>query len=456
MNIYLYNTLSHSKELFKEIQEGKVSMYHCGPTVYDSVHIGNLRTFIFSDILRRIFEYNGYDVMQVMNITDVDDKTIKRSKDEGVTLQDLTEKYKSIFLEDIASLNILRPKKILDATDHISEMIEMIEIMLKNGNAYKASDGIYFKISTSKDYGQLAGIKMTSKTEERIANDDYDKDNPRDFVLWKFSNNEDEPSWPSPFGKGRPGWHIECSAMSTKELGQTIDIHTGGVDLIFPHHVNEIAQSESVSNKQFVNYWLHGGFINVQDEKMSKSKKNFIKLNDLREEQISPLSYRYWLLTAHYRTQVNFTFENVKAGQTALIRLINQFILLGHEDGDINNEYKNSFNQATNDDLDMPKAISIVWSLLKDKNISNKDKRATMLDFDKVLGFNLNEITKTFKMSDSQNEEEPTEEIKALVEAREEARKNKKWDMADALRDEMLARGWNVIDSDSGPKIVKA
>lgn len=442
--IYLHNTLSDKKELFKPLKENNVSMYHCGPTVYDTVHIGNLRTFVFNDILRRVFEFNGYEVTQVMNVTDIDDKTIRRSKEEKVSLKELTQKYEQAFLSDIKALNIQLPHKLPRATDHIQDIIEMITVLIDKGFAYTTKDGVYFSISKSEGYGTITHLNLKGETHERIENDEYDKENPRDFSLWKFQTEEDgNNSWEAPFGKGRPGWHIECSAMSIDALGETLDIHTGGADLLFPHHTNEIAQSEAATGKHFVNYWLHGAFVNVDDAKMAKSKGNFFKLADLLEEQISPLAFRYWLLTAHYRTQVNFTWEALKASQTALFRLIQHYIDLGSEIGSLNNEYVEKFTAVTNDDLDLPKAVALTWELLKDKNVTEADKKATLLEFDRVFGFNLKNVAIQF-------ETQVPAEVIALAEAREEARKAKEWDKADALRKEIETRGFTIKDTEKG------
>lgn len=449
MTIELYNTLSEKKETFTPSKKGVVSMYQCGPTVYDTAHIGNLRTYVFNDIVRRVFEYNGFDVDQVMNITDIDDKTIKKSQAEKKSLHEVTTYYESLFLNDLKALNILIPKKILRATEHIPAMIEMIEKLLVQGTAYKASDGIYFSITKSADYGKLAHIEKRNETVERIANDEYDKENPRDFALWKFHTPEDDDVFfDAPFGKGRPGWHIECSAMSMEALGETIDVHTGGTDLIFPHHTNEIAQSEAVTHKTFVRYWLHGAFMNVNDEKMAKSKGNFLKLADLQEVSISPLAFRFWLLSAHYRTQINFTVEAVKAAQTALIRLIEHFAELGDATGVVNALYKERFTNFINNDFDMPQAVALAFELMKDKTLSPEDKRATMLHFDTIFGLNLSLLDMTAT-------EDIPAEVSALADAREEARKAKEFEKADALRQEILSRGFEVKDTPSGPKIVK-
>lgn len=454
MAIKITNTLSGNKDEFKPLVEGKVGIYNCGPTVYDTAHIGNLRTFVMYDIVRRVFEYNGYFVTQVMNITDVDDKTIRRSKEQKISLEELTRHYETLFLADIHSLNILTPNKLLSARDHVKDMIEMISVLLENGIAYQSKDGIYFSIGMSKNYGQLAKLKIaatdSSTLRERITNDEYEKENPRDFALWKFVNDTgNEIFWDASFGKGRPGWHIECSAMATRALGPTIDIHTGGSDLIFPHHTNEIAQSEAATGKTFANYWMHGAFMNVQDEKMAKSKGNFLKLADIEEAGISPIAYRYWLLTSHYRTPVNFTIEAVKGAQNAFIRLIETFVRLqdvslGHEHEHIHvsatpRDYKAEFLAKINDDFNMPEAVALVWELIKDHGMEAKDKVALMLDFDRVLGLGLHAVV------DIQKEEIPME-ITALAEAREEARKAKEFEKADALRKEIEERGFEIKD----------
>ncbi len=468
--IYIHNTLSGTKEEFKPITKGAVSMYNCGPTVYNTVHIGNLRTFVMDDIIRRVFEYEGYAVTQVMNSTDVDDKTIRNSIAEKKTLLEFTRHYEALFLADIHTLNILTPHHFLRATEHIKEMIDMIIALLEKGIAYPTKDGIYFSIGMFPEYGKLAGIKLTDEVRERIANDEYEKENPRDFALWKFySQGDGEVFWEASFGKGRPGWHIECSAMSISALGSTFDIHTGGIDNIFPHHVNEIAQSEAATGKHFVNYWIHGAFMNVNDEKMAKSKGNFLKLADLEEAGISPLAFRYWLLTSHYRSQVNFSLEAVRGAQNAFIRLIEAFIdystvehihddhhhhhaqVAEHAGGMVN--YRAQFKKAVTDDFNMPEAVALVWKLIKDPTIEHSEKSALMLDFDKVLGLGLAGVLEMTK-----NETEiPTDipvEVTTLLEAREEARKGKEWDKADALRKEIESRGYKVKDTETGAKLV--
>jgi cysteinyl-tRNA synthetase len=454
-NIYLHNTLSGKKELFKPIKPGVVGMYHCGPTVYDAAHIGNFRTFVMSDILRRVFEYNDYAVTQVMNITDVDDKTIRRAREEKKSLTDLTRHYEKVFLDNLHSLNILTPTKLLRATENIDGMISLVQKLLEKDFAYKTDDGIYMSIEKVKGYGELARLDLATEKKSRIASDEYDKESPQDFALWKFKKPDDgENHWSAPFGDGRPGWHIECSAMAMEALGSTIDIHTGGTDLIFPHHTNEIAQSESATGKKFAHYWLHGGFMNVKDEKMSKSKGNFLKLADLENASISPLAFRYWLLTAHYRSLVNFSLEAVSGAQNAYIRLVEAFMGWKSDvPGSIDVDFQGKFKAAINDDLNMPEAIALAWQLVKDHHMSPADKRATMLDFDRVFGLGLAAVD---TMDDSPvSIESLPPEIFALSEARQDARTEKDWQKADALRVEIESRGYSVKDTDDGAIIKK-
>ncbi len=447
MDIFLHNTLSHKKEKFEPQVEGEVSMYHCGPTVYNTPHIGNYRTFIMNDIIRRVFEYNSYKVNQVMNITDVDDKTIRGSKEAGIPLETFTRKYEDLFLEEIKSLNFLIPNHITRATEYISQMIGMIEILLNKEIAYVSNDGIYLSVSKVPQYGKLADLDLSKLSKERITNDNYDKDNARDFALWKFRTAEDGPvSWKAPFGEGRPGWHIECSAMSKAVLGDTIDIHTGGIDLIFPHHTNEIAQSECTTGKQFVRYWIHGGFINVSDQKMAKSAGNFYRLDQLKEMMISPLGFRYWLLTSHYRSPVNFTEEAVLGAQNALIKLI-KFVMRVQNTGSINDKYKVEFNRIINDDFNMPEAIALAWKVVADDTLSDEDKKATLLDFDQVFGLGLGTVPVQEKV-------DIPPEIQVLVELRQKARQDKDWAKSDAIRKEIQDRGFDIIDKKDGQEIV--
>ena len=458
MDIRIYNTLTGEKETFKPIKERVVGIYNCGPTVWDTAHIGNFRTFIMDDIIRRVFEYFEYNVKQVMNITDIDDKTIKRSIEENKSLEELTKYYERLFLEDLESLNILIPRYLLRAKDNIEEMIEMISTLLDKGIAYKAKDGVYFSIENFPEYGKLANLKLDKEVKERIINDNYDKDNPRDFSLWKFHTEDDgDVYYEAPFGKGRPGWHIECSAMAKKALGETIDIHTGGIDLIFPHHTNEIAQSEVCNGKTFARYWIHGAFININGDKMSKSKGNFLKLQDIKDENISPLAFRYWILTSHYRSLIDFSIETLQASQTAFLRLLEAYIDLSNSDSsemhehnhnhgkEMEIDYKKEFERAISNDFNMPEALALTWNMIKDHNIDNKKKLKLLTDFDKVLGLNLERLSRI--------KVEIPDEILALSETREEARINKEWEKSDALREEIENRGYILKDTENGVEI---
>ena len=449
MDIFLQNTLTGKKEEFKPIKEGQVSMYNCGPTVYDYAHIGNFRTFIFTDILRRMFEYNGYLVNGVMNITDIDDKTIKKSMAENVSLETLTQKYEDLFFQDMASLNISRLPKTPRATENIDEMIKLIQKMLNNKTAYASSDGIYFDITKSPGYGTLANLKLENRTKERIANDEYDKANPRDFSLWKFYSEEDgDTVYEAPFGKGRPGWHIECSAMSMREFGETIDIHTGGQDLIFPHHTNEIAQSEAVTGKPFVHYWVHGGFITIDSKKMSKSLGNIFTLEDLKNKNIDPIAYRYFVLGAHYSTLLNFTWEALEGAQTALRKLRSLVSKMPFDKVSQRaslTQYKEKFLGFINNDLDTPKVLALVWEIIKDESLSDSSKRELILDFDKVLGLKL----------DLKEKIEISEEIKILIAERDKSREEKDFAKSDELRKKIESFGFEVMDTPQGTKIEK-
>jgi cysteinyl-tRNA synthetase len=456
-DIYLYNTLSRSKELFKAITPNKVGIYNCGPTVYDQAHIGNLRSYVFADILRRTFKYNNYDVHQVINITDVghlssdgddgDDKMSKALIRLGMemnleSMRKVGTVYFDKFVADLTELHIELPENFPRASDHIAEDIELIKELDKKGISYTTSDGVYFDTSKFPSYGKLGNIKVENQKEGSRVAVNTEKKNSIDFALWKFNSNL---GWDSPWGKGFPGWHLECSAMSRKYLGQPFDIHTGGIDHISIHHNNEIAQSEAAYDVPLSNYWMHNEFVLLENNKMAKSAGDFITLNTLLEESISPLAYRYWLLTAHYRSPVNFGFETVLAAQTALIRLMIT-VRDYPEGGAINTVYQNNFNILINDDLDTPRALALVWELVKDGKITDADKRATLIDFDRVLGLNLASLSPVA--------EEPIPiEVQALADAREEARKDKDWVKADALREEIELRGFEIIDTEKGIKI---
>jgi cysteinyl-tRNA synthetase len=457
MEIQLYNTLSRKKEAFVALKKGKVSMYHCGPTVYDHAHIGNLRSYVFADILRRAFEYNGYNVHQVINITDVghltsdadegEDKMSKALEREHKPLtleamQEVGTTYFQAFVEDLKQLHIELPQEFPRASEHIQEDIYLIQELEKKGIAYTTSDGVYFDTAQFPSYGKLGNIQLEHLKQGSRVTVNTEKKNPIDFALWKFDSTL---GWDSPWGKGFPGWHLECSAMSRKYLGQPFDVHTGGIDHIPTHHNNEIAQSEAAYSAPLARYWLHNEFVIQNGGKMAKSAGGFLTLKRLTDESLSPLAYRYWLLTAHYRSPVNFTHEALQAAQTALIRLMTQ-VREYPEGGHSNTEYQHRFTTAINDDLDTPKTVALVWELAKDQTVSDADKRATILDFDRVLGLDL------AALSPLQEEPIPAE-VTALAEAREEARTEKDWKKADALREEIEARGFEVMDTPQGIKI---
>jgi cysteinyl-tRNA synthetase len=450
MAFQLYNTLTRKKEVFQPLHPDEVTFYSCGPTVYNYPHIGNYRAYFFADILKRVLQYEGYNVKHIMNLTDIDDKTILNSQKEGKSLKDFTEFYTGVFLEDVKSLNFLLPNKFTKATDYIDQMVEIIEKLLHKGLAYKSDDGsVYFNIRKFQNYGKLSNLVLENQKENaggRIATDEYEKDNVQDFALWKAWDEKDgDVFWETSLGKGRPGWHIECSAMSMANLGEQIDIHTGGVDNIFPHHENEIAQSEGVTDKQFVKYWMHNEWVLVDQKKMAKSSNNFYTLRDLMAKGFHPLSYRLWLLMANYRTRVNFTWETLEGAETALKRLYRAYLELGSDVGVIAQEYQQKFKNFIEDDLDTPQALALVWDLLKDENVSKEDKKATLLDFDKVLGLGLEDL----------REEIIPEEVMKLVEEREQARQNKDFQKSDELREKIHSLGYVVKDSDAGYKIEK-
>jgi len=457
MKLKLYNTLTRKKEIFKPIRWFKkiVSMYACGPTVYDYAHIGNLRSYVFADILRRILMYNKYRVWQVINITDVghltsedaeaEDKVAAKARKERKSAWEIAEFYTEAFKSDFIKLNCLEPKRWAVATDHIKEMIKLIQKLEQKGVTYKTADGIYFDTSKIDDYGKLAQLDIKGlEAGKRV--ELGEKKNPTDFALWKFSpkHKKRDMEWESPWGKGFPGWHIECSAMAIKYLGETMDIHTGGIDHIPVHHTNEIAQSEIATGKRFVNYWLHGEFLILDKERMAKSIGNIITLKDLKEQGYDPLDYRYFLLGAHYRTPLTFSWDALEAGQNAFKKLKREFLSWQQVDGQVLETWEEKFHQAINDDLNMPQALAVMWDLVKSKE-KNADKRETLLKFDLVLGL---------KLKDLNPEAIPTE-IKELAEKRLEARKQKDFELADSYRKEIQVLGWEIEDTEDGYELVK-
>ncbi len=456
MSFLIYNTLTKKKEEFKPIKEGFVGMYTCGPTVYSHPHIGNWRACVFSDLLRRSLEYAGYQVTQIMNITDIDDKTIKNSQKEGISLKDFTSFYTEQFFKDRDLLNIKPATEYTKASDYIKQILILVDKLIEKGFAYKAEDSsIYFKINKYPQYGKLSKIDLSGLKENadnRMKTDEYTKDSVEDFALWKAWSEEDGNNFWDPkeilgkdtiITKGRPGWHIECSAMSTDKLGNSFDIHTGGIDLIFPHHENEIAQSVCATGGDFAHYFMHNEHLLVDGKKMSKSLGNFYTLSNLIEKGIDPISFRYWLYTSNYMSKTNFTLKAVLASQKALTKLKDYFVGLGNVSGEINQEYQKRFKGYISNNLDTPGAIALIWEMVKDEGIKDEDKRATLLDFDQVLGFNL------------EKEEDIPEEIIKLAEDRLKVRMNKDWPKSDELREKIKELGYDIKDTNQGYKISK-
>ncbi len=458
MALIIKNTLTQSFETFKPINPPFVGLYSCGPTVYNIPHIGNYRAYLFIDLLKRYLIYKGYEVKHVMNITDIDDKTIKASIEQGISLSKLTERYTKDFYNDLNILNIIPASLYTKATDYIKEMLELIEILIEKGYAYKTEDkSIYFDISKDPEYGKLSHFKLADLKQDasgRMQNDEYDKENANDFALWKAYNEEDgavfwEPSEilgkKSIISKGRPGWHIECSTMSQKNLGESFDIHTGGVDNIFPHHENEIAQSECATGKPFAKYFIHNDHLLVDNKKMSKSLGNFYTLLDLVEKGIDPIAFRLWLYNSNYTNKANFTLESVRGTQIALEKLRDLYLNFGQEKGQINGEYKKSFIEALDNNFDTSKAMALIWQLVKDPEIQPADKKATLLNFDQVLGLGLDKIVK----------EIIPENIIRIAEDREQSRRNKEWQKSDQIREKLKDLGYEIKDEESGYKISK-
>jgi cysteinyl-tRNA synthetase len=456
--IKFYNTLTRKKEEFKPIKKGQVSLYSCGPTVYNYVHIGNLRAYVFVDLLKRYLTYKGFNVKHVMNLTDVDDKTIRDSQKQNKSLKEFTEFYTKEFLKDLETLNIIPANIMPKATESIEGMVKLVKILLSKGYAYKTEKGdIYFKISKFKDYGKMALIdpeKLKQNADGRL-DDEYDKEDARDFALWKAYRKEDgKVFWETELGKGRPGWHIECSAMSKKALGQPFDIHTGGVDLIFPHHTNEIAQSECAYDKKFVNYWLHNEHLIVNGQKMSKSLGNFYTLRDLLKKGYRPESIRYELLRTHYRAKLDFREEELKQIPNTLQKFYDFFAKLKEVDGPgikvdkLIKKAKNEFEKAMDDDLNISGGLAAIFEFMTEVNKVmdklNKDDakkvKELMQGFDSVLGV-------------MEKEEEIPDKIMKIVKKREQARNERNWEKSDELRDKLKELGYFVEDSKKGTRV---
>lgn len=458
-----FNTLGNELQEFEPREKGKVCLYTCGPTVHDRAHIGNFRTFLFEDILRRYLAYLGYDVNHVMNITDVDDKTILKARKQNLSLRDYTEIYTQKFFEDRDILKIIPAHLYPRATDHIPEMIDMIGKLLEKGHAYRSRDSIYFRLTTFPGYGKLSGIEPGGLIDGyRIDSDEYSKESPKDFVLWKGAK-EDEDWWDSPFGKGRPGWHIECSAMSLKYLGIPIDIHCGGVDNIFPHHENEIAQSEAALGATFVKYWLHSSHLIVQGEKMAKSKGNFFAVHDLIEEGNDPLVLRYLLMSVHYRKQLNFSDDTLVQARGSLGRLKDFLYRLKNEtfpEGksteveSLVQKTIQSFEDAMNEDLNISGALAALFELIRDVNKLADSKTFLAGDIPAVHAA-IRKMDQVFGIAVFP-EDVVSEEIEAWIERRNEARRKKDFKTADDIRQKLLQQGIVLEDTPSGTRWKKA
>lgn len=465
MAIKLYNTLTRNKEEFKPLQQNEVRIYSCGPTVYSYAHIGNFRAYVFMDTLRRVLKYNGYHLKHVMNITDVghlesdsdegEDKMEKAAKKENKDPYEIAKYYTDVFLQDMKKLHIETPEIIAKATDHIQEMLEYVQGLVQNGYAYETSRGIYFDISKLDQYPILSNRKVDEQIAGARVDVDEEKKSPYDFALWIKAPQNHIMKWESPWGLSYPGWHIECSAMGRKYLGDEFDIHTGGIDHIPTHHENEIAQSKGLTGKVPANYWLHVDFLQVDGGKMSKSLGNTYTIEQLAQKGIEPLAYKLFCFTAHYRTKLNFTFDTALATQKALMRLREGFVRQQKGTEEIEKqkiqEYENKFLETINDDLNMPAAMGMVWELVRYPKQS-KQIADLLLKFDEVLGLDL---INSEKYLEKAKELELPEEIQTLLEQRKKAREEKNWALSDELRDMLKDKGYMVKDTKEGMSIEK-
>lgn len=456
----IYNTLTRQKEEFVPLEPGKVKMYSCGPTVYNYAHIGNLRTYIFMDILRKTLKYNGYELQSVMNITDVghlvsdedegEDKMIKGAREQKKTPWEIAEFFTAAFMRDIETLNIEKPDIIPKATEHIPEMISFVLELVEKGFAYETSDGIYYDISKFPGYGKLSRLNLEEQIAGARVEVNEEKRHPADFALWKKAPKEHIMQWESPWGMGYPGWHIECSAMSRKYLGDRFDIHTGGVDHIPVHHENEIAQSEALLGHPAANYWMHGEFMMVDNGKMSKSLGNTYTIDDLKAKGFKPLAFRYMCLNAHYRNKLNFTWDGMQAAQVAYERFLEG--ALQHREGssaipkDVLDSFLSDFEDAINDDLNVPRALGVAWNMVRYPEKS-KDIYDLLLKMDTIFGLGI---------KDAKNGEEDQPqldaEIERLIEERQQARREKNWKLADEIRDKLKDMGIELMDTPQGVK----
>ncbi|NLZ77288.1 MAG: cysteine--tRNA ligase [Spirochaetales bacterium] len=464
MALRLYNTMSRSIEEFIPIKAGKVGMYCCGPTVYNYAHIGNLRTFLFEDLLKRVLIASGYEVTHVMNITDVghlsgdgddgEDKLEKAAREKKKSAWEIAEYYTEAFFRDFDDLRMIRPSTTCKATDHIRQMIDLILRLEEKGHTYQSGGNVYFAIDTIDDYGKLARLeldRLQTAVREGVEEDEH-KRNPRDFVLWftrsKFG--DQEMMWPSPWGRGFPGWHIECSAMSMTYLGERFDIHCGGIDAIPVHHTNEIAQSEAATGAKWVNYWLHGEFLLDETGKMSKSGGEFLTLSFLKEKGFDPMDYRYFTLGGHYRSQLRFSFESLAAAKNArgnIVKHIRGLLKAGAEETGLSGEkalgYRQAFLDAVRNDLNTPKALSTLWAVVKDGGLTADEQYSLLIFFDTVLGLGLDEVT-------APEDREVDPEALRLLKERNEAKAARDWDRADGLRSRLLELGYVVKDLPGG------
>jgi cysteinyl-tRNA synthetase len=454
----LFNTLTHQQEAFSPQEPNLVKMYSCGPTVYDFAHIGNFRYFLFVDVLSRYLKYKGYQLLNVMNITDIDDKTIKRSNERGVTLNEHTKEYTDKFLEDLDILGTERPAKIVAATDHINEMIDLIERLDKNGLTYENEGSVYYRISSFENYGNLSGAKLSGNISgKRVNVDEYDKEDARDFVLWKAAK-EGEPFWDTRYGAGRPGWHIECSAMAMKYLGESFDIHCGGVDLIFPHHENEVAQSEGATKKQFVKHWVHCEHLMIDGQKMSKKENRFFTLRDLTKQGFSPLGIRYSLISVPYRKQLNFTLDGLRGDETRVKKLQDfrrRLYKAKCENGTVAElsyaikKAKESFEEAMDDDLNTSSALAAVAIL--EGEINKAISLGTLLEEDKKAALDFfSKVDQVLGIFGEYKEEILEVEIQTLIEERLLARKNKNFARSDEIRKYLAEQGIILQDTKDG------
>ena len=454
--IQFYNSLSKKKENFSPITKGKVKLYTCGPTVYDNAHIGNFRTFLFEDFLKRTLLAFGYDVYHVMNITDVDDKTIHKANEEKKPLNEITNHYISNFKKDLNTLSILPSDELPRATDHINQMIQMIQTLIDKEFAYLTNDGsVFFSIDKYENYGALSNINLKQALRgERVLSDEYNLDNPCDFVLWKAYKKEDgNVKWNSPWGIGRPGWHIECSAMSIEYLGPHFDIHCGGVDNKFPHHENEIAQSVCATNKPFVNFWMHSEFLTVDGGKMSKSLGKYYCLNDLKNEGLTIEEFRYIVLSPHYRSKVNFSIDKKHEAKKAIKRITELKERLEKFEESESDEFPREadhFISALEDDLDSPAALAIFFEWIRKTNSKLDSDKLLISDIQKGKHF-INFFNSIFGVL--REKINVPNNILELVNERELARKNNDWDKSDKIREKLGKIGWNIMDTPSGPKI---